>query len=53
MLNLSMWSEIRSKGENQSSILLRVTLRKSAFTKLAFDSPIRLRATSTVAATAA
>ena len=42
-----------SRGENQSVIVFRVTLRKSAFTKLAFDSPMRFRATSTVAATAA
>ena len=42
-----------SNGANHSSILLRVTLRSKAFTKLAFDSPTLLRATSTVAATAA
>ena len=49
----STGSVIEANGENQSSMLFRVTLRKSAFTKLALDSPIRFRATSTVAATAA
>ncbi|CAB4743120.1 unannotated protein [freshwater metagenome] len=34
-------------------MLFLVTPRKSALTKLAFDSPTRFRATSTVAATAA
>ena len=49
----STGSVIESEGENQSSIDLRVTLLKRALTKLAFDSPILFRATSTVAATAA
>ena len=53
MARRSTGSERVVNGANQSSIDLRVTLLKSAFTKLAFDSPIRFRATSTVAATAA
>ena len=53
MESFSTGSIMDSKGANQSSIDLRVTLRSNALTKLAFDSPILFLATSTVAATAA
>ena len=53
MAKRSTLSSIKPKGWNHSSIDLRVTLRNKALTKLALDSPILFRATSTVAATAA
>ena len=51
--NCSTGSTIKSNGANHSSLLVRTTFRNAAFTKLAFDSPRRFRATSTVAETAA
>ena len=53
MARRSTGSERVINGANQSSMDLRVTLLNRALTKLALDSPMRLRATSTVAATAA
>ena len=46
-------SLMRDTGSSHSSKVLALTLRKIALTKDAFDSPITLRASSTVADTAA